>query len=183
MPHSMSLNEYCDHRQQLGLSHSYAGVYQAVRRGKIDKGVVRRKGQYRIDPEVADQEWAAATSGGRLAGAHAQGADPEPGQLPTRAESEARKLAAQAELVELDLQQRQGELVPIAEVETLWFTLGRQIRDAMEAIPARILERVLAETGELDRQQQASIRLILEGEIKQALGQLSKSMRDATRAG
>jgi phage terminase Nu1 subunit (DNA packaging protein) len=85
-------------------------------------------------------------------------------------------------MAELDLRQREGELVPITEVETLWFTLGRRIRDAMEGIPARILERGLAEVGEAGRQQQASIRLILEGEIKQALEQLSKSMTDATRA-
>ena len=107
---------------------------------------------------------------------------PQPADLPSRALSQARKEAALAAMAELDLRQREGELVPIEDVETLWFTLGRQVRDAMESIPARILERVLAEEGETGRQQQASIRLILEGEIKQALEQLSKSMTDATRA-
>lgn len=178
MKDRLSSREYARHRKSHGLKGAtQRTVVDAIRDGRLTPRSVCRdaRGHWSINPEIADQEWAANTI------AH-NSPQPQPADLASRAESQARKEAALAEMAELELRQKKGELVDIGEVEDLWFTLGRQIRDGLEAIPARILERILSEVGEVGRQQQAAIRVILEVEIKQVLESLSKSVRDATRA-
>lgn len=62
------------------------------------------------------------------------------------------------------------------QVTALWFSAARQTRDALEAIPARVLDQIYAQFGLTDRSQQAEVRLILEEEINTALENLSRSL-------
>jgi len=173
MENRLSSRAYARHRKSRGLrGATQRTVIDAIRDGRLTTRSVCRdvRGHWSINPEIVDQEWSENTI------AH-NSPQPRSTDLPSRAQSQARKEAALARMAELDLQVKQGTLVEIEEVEAKWFTRGRQIRDAMEAIPARVIERLVAEIGEVGRQQQASIRLILEGEIKVALENLSRSMK------
>lgn len=195
MPKRLSLYEYCAHREALGLAASYASVQKAVQEGKIRKNVVKEGRRYFVtNAEAADAEWAgnraplahmmnlpSGTTMGRGRPKGSRTTTPEE-DTPTRAESQARKEAAQAELAELELQEKRREVVQVEEVATEWFTRARQMRDAMEAIPARVVERLLAELGQVNKQARVSVRMILEDEVKGALGDLAAEVEGGDRA-
>ncbi|MEO1003527.1 MAG: hypothetical protein AAFX65_10515, partial [Cyanobacteria bacterium J06638_7] len=61
------------------------------------------------------------------------------------------------------------ELIAVARVDVEWFKVCRQIRDAIEAIPARVLDRICSEVGELNTEQKAVVRGVLEQEHRAAL--------------
>jgi len=58
--------------------------------------------------------------------------------LPPIAESRARRMYYLAERERIELQQLQGELVSAAEVREAAFKQGREVRDALMALPARL---------------------------------------------
>ena len=60
------------------------------------------------------------------------------------ADAELREKVARAKLAELKLQEALGELVPLAEVKKNLFTFGAEIRNALQAIPDRIIDNLLA---------------------------------------
>ncbi|MEO1004231.1 MAG: hypothetical protein AAFX65_14150, partial [Cyanobacteria bacterium J06638_7] len=123
----MSITEYSNQRAKLGVACSYGAIRQAILNGKINKGVVKRHGRNWIDPEVADQEWAATTL------SRAATPIPAEGGGDTRAAAQARRDRAMAEIAELDLAERRSELIAVARVDVEWFKVCRQIRDAIEA--------------------------------------------------
>ena len=93
--------------------------------------------------------------------------------MPTRAklsmsysEARARKEAALAGLRELQLKQRQGELVEQSKVDSDWFKIGRQTRDGLFNIPDRVCAICASETD------QFKIHTLLTTEITQALESL-----------
>lgn len=79
----------------------------------------------------------------------------------------ARLTKAQADLAELRLQARSGELVLLSEVEKAVFASNRRARDRMQNIPARVSGILAAESD------QAKIFAILTREIHEALEELS----------
>jgi phage terminase Nu1 subunit (DNA packaging protein) len=79
----------------------------------------------------------------------------------------ARKETALAGLRELQLRQREGELIEVVEVSHRLFTLHRQIRQALQNIPARVSGGCAA------AKDQHAIFAILTKEIHQALQELT----------
>lgn len=82
-------------------------------------------------------------------------------------EARARKEAALAELRELQLRVRKGELVEKVAVEKVMFDRARRARDRMDNIPPRVSGICAAETS------QDKIFALLTKEIRQALEDLS----------
>jgi phage terminase Nu1 subunit (DNA packaging protein) len=78
-------------------------------------------------------------------------------------EAQRRRTVAQAIREEMENQVRKGELVERGAVEKEWNKVGRQVRDALENIPARVAGLVAAEKS------QDKCFQIIEREVRQAL--------------
>ncbi len=83
--------------------------------------------------------------------------------LPTEGLPDAlrRKETAQARLRELEVAQREGELIPAAEVQEAWLRIGTLWRTRMLAIPSKMAARLAAKKP-------AEIRALLDDEIRAA---------------
>lgn len=92
--------------------------------------------------------------------------DPESGVI-TFLEAQRRKELANAQLKELDVRRRAGELIEVATVEKVMFEKGRQTRDALLSLADR-LAGILAPIAD-----QAKVHEILLKEIHQALEALT----------
>lgn len=132
-------------------------VYQLIHRGKLT--TINGK----IDPEKADKEWAAYDQSLGRSGRKKKHAGRSPMQ-----DAILRKELAKAEIEEMKAAQLRGELVSAAEVKSTVYSLAATVRNALLRIPKRISSQVAAESD------QHKVRTILEGEIAQALTDLSK---------
>lgn len=83
---------------------------------------------------------------------------------------------AKAELMELELQKRKGDLVEVQEIGRELFKLARQARDAFENIPSRISALLAAERDE------HKIKDLLSKEIRQILWDLSEGSKKLTES-
>lgn len=75
----------------------------------------------------------------------------------------ARLTKAQAEIAEIELAQKRGELAPVADFEKATEAIMRTIRTNMMNIPQRAVTRLLGETDE------TTFKDVLQDEIRQAL--------------
>ena len=164
MGNLISATQYADRR---GVSRP--AVLQAIRQGRLTKSVTREGRNYRIDPDLADQEWAATTSLDR--GEHnnrmmLQDAGAE-GDAASYAASRAKREAYEAELARLKYEQQAGTLVDAEAVKKEAFKTARTIRDGLLNIP----DRVSAELAGIDdsfavhRRLTEEIRKVLENAL------------------
>lgn len=93
--------------------------------------------------------------------------DFEPSKDPAIAKSQAKKEEFRAKLVELEYEERVGNLLRRDETEKEWFRRGRQVRDAVLNVAAR-LDGILAAESD-----QRKVRDLLETELRQALESLA----------
>jgi phage terminase Nu1 subunit (DNA packaging protein) len=89
-----------------------------------------------------------------------------PGNL---TDERARLTKAQADLTELKLKVRRGELVSRAAVEAEWFRMGREVRDSLSNLPSRLAGIVSAEKNQ-DRNYAT-----IEKEVRQCLETVGKA--------
>jgi len=176
----ISPDEYAKQRNVSGRA-----VRKAIATGRLVKGAHREGGRWKIDPAVADQEWQRNTApqfqrenkgGGRAKG---QGggapAGPPPGsggetpKVPSQAQAAAVRTMYQARLLELDLKERQGLLVPKSEVEKVWFEEGRRVRDAVRRSPQQMIGDIARAVGGLNQEQRAEVLLIIERHLVKTL--------------
>jgi len=92
-------------------------------------------------------------------------------------DAQARKERALADLRELELAERRGELVSLAEVNEEAFAAARSVRDAMLAIADRTAAILAAESDPV------KLHKILTDEIRKALGTTSTELPDLVRPG
>ena len=181
----LTIRGYARHR---GVSHT--AVRKALATGRITTGA-----DGRIDPVLADQEWATSTNLSKprnsvtgvpkkrkapdapsdplgvpgleegLAPLSGEGGAPR--LVSSYAASRAAREAYLARLAKLDFEQRSGKLVDADEVRAQIFGLGRRLRDALLGLPDR-LAPVLA--GQAD---QAAVHRLLTEEIMVCLAELS----------
>jgi len=141
---------------------SRQAVHKDIRSGKIP--TVDGK----IDPVAADMALALAADPAKIhASAHGM---PETAQRMIPAEdgavvlsyweAKAKKESYQAEIARLDCERRRGELVEAGQVKKDAFRFGRQVRDRLEGIPARISAMVAAEGDPLRVQQLLSAEIV-----------------------
>ena len=167
----ISANAYAKHR-----GVSLQAVLRAIREGRLPTAAVQREsGRWDIDPEVADQEWAANTDSGQGAPAHAKNRvdtpdDDEPeveaGQPISYAEARAQHERFKARLAQLELEEREAKLVQVEAVQRESFRMARLVRDAMLNIPDRVAGELAAE------QNQFKVHQRLVKEIRRALEDL-----------
>lgn len=128
----------------------------------------------RVDPEVADIQWARKTdphqalrgSGGRVPRAPLT----VPGAAPADdgfSDARARRESALAELAELDLAERRGELVRTDDVQRALVGKVMGLRDSLDTLADRLSPLLAAESDP------ARIYALLREEVRQALHALA----------
>lgn len=150
-------------------------VLKAIKTGKIVKGcVIDEHGKKKINPEIADAEWASnsdplrAKMGDRfdLSAAIPKGFErvPKPAikaklepkpvvpsypavkslQDETLASARKAQEVYKAKIAEVDYKKRIGELVMKADVYKALFAFGQELRTQFQAIPDRVVDNMLA---------------------------------------
>lgn len=162
----ISQSEYA---KQRGISRE--AVRQAVAAGRIN--LIDGK----IDPAVADIQWAANTRNPKAAFAQPklliERSIPDPAApFPDTAIpqtvydlqlSRAKREHHEANIAEMRERQKAGELVELAQVHLAYTTLAAQLRSALERIPDKIATRIAAETDE------HTVHALLLAELDQAM--------------
>jgi phage terminase Nu1 subunit (DNA packaging protein) len=82
-----------------------------------------------------------------------------------------RSAKADAELKELELLERKGELISASEVKSAAFESGRRVRDAIGNVPSRISALLAAENDPM------KVKELLTNELRQALEGLSNQSK------
>lgn len=147
---------------------SQPAVSQAIHSGRLIKAIIKDGKRIKIDPDIADREWAANTQGGRGAAPQrlASGVDlPDAIDAADYNASRAKREAYNAELARLEVEEKQGQLVAADEVRKTAFAVARQVRDGILNIPDRVSAELAAVTDqfEIHRRLTAEIRKALEG--------------------
>lgn len=183
----MALVSQREYSRIRGVSHS--AVRKAIATGRISTSDGTSKGK--IDPAVADREWAEntdlSTSRNSVAGAPKHRRAKDGPSLPMEldggngdgsgrsagaggtgyARARAAREAALAQIAKLDLDERMGVLVRADEVKLAAFNAARKARDQLIAIPARLAPVLVAvETS-------AEIEALLDSEIERICKELS----------
>ncbi len=93
----------------------------------------------------------------------------------TEGEARRRKEVALMGLRELELQERQSELVRVADVTATWADISTKVRDAVMRIPSRLVNRL---PDEIRRQ----VHTIANDEVRRVLTSLSDEIRSGGRS-
>ena len=135
--------------------------------GLIARGVIPALPSGRVDPEAADRAWAdnGGAQGGHAATREERAAGPVAKGSTTYAEARRYREIARAALTRLDLEERQGRLLPVERVIAEQSRALRTVRDRVLALPDRIAAG-LAATADL-----GETRRILEAALRGALGE------------
>jgi hypothetical protein len=169
---------------------SHTAVRKALAAGRITAGA-----DGRLDPVLADQEWATSTNLSKprnsvigvpkkrrvpdassdplgmpgpeddIVGPPAEGGAPR--LVSSYAASRAAREAYLARLAKLDFEERSGKLVDADQVRAQIYGLGRRLRDAFLGLPDRLAPLLV---GQAD---QATVHRLLTQEIMTCLAELS----------
>lgn len=144
----------------LGVSRQAISV--AARKGRI-----RKEPNGKFDPDVARAMWFANRK------APPPKADDASASATTgRAATEAERAKIKLERERIGLERERGELIPRAEAEATVETIGSAVQAWCQSVPARVAQRIAAETGADVR----TIRAILAEEIGSLQDQLVESI-------
>ncbi len=113
-------------------------VRDAIHSGRLTKSITYEGGKPKItDVELADKEWDANTQStrGKLSSLEELG-------VPQVYISQARREYARAQLLELDLQERLGELVPVSEVGAKFVEVVNAAKTKLLGVATRIKQRL-----------------------------------------
>jgi hypothetical protein len=163
-------------------------VRKAIETGRLIESAHRVGGRWKIDPAKAAQEWDRNTApqfqrknkgGGRKPAAErtpaTEGVDAPAAKVPSQAAAAAVRTMYQARLLELDLKERQGLLVPKADVDRVWFEEGRRVRDAVRRTPQQMIGDIARAVGGINQEQRAEVLLILERHLVKTLEGLASA--------
>ena len=165
--------------QKLGVSPQ--AVRKAIAEGRL-KDATRREGKaWEIDEAQALQEWDRNTAPqfqrGRMLERQqmiqASAASAVKDKIPSQAQAAAIRTMYQARLLELDLKQRQGELVSSADMERQRFETGRCVRDALLRTGQLMIGEIAKAAGGLTPEQRAEVLLVIERHHVKALEALA----------
>jgi hypothetical protein len=173
----MQLITQAEYARRRGVSR--AAVTQAVKAGRI----MLIDG--RIDPDVADIQWAKNTPNSRTGGPATGAVPPTRNPLrgseveappagagdPTLLDARTRREQALAELAELELAEKRGELVPVEDIRKALVPKILGVRDALDTLADRLAPLLAAEADP------AKVYAMLKQEHRQILAQLSSESR------
>lgn len=177
-PALLSPAAYARHRASRGLvGSSRESVRKAVAEGRIT--LIDGK----IDPTVADIQWAANTRARvRNAGSDPAPIAPQPAAGPIIAndadprvsyeEARRRRELAEASIAEMKQAELAGDLIRIDAVRHALSSKVSAMRDSFLQIPSRLSPQLAATNDSIE------IARLLEGEIRQALEQISTYAND-----
>lgn len=96
-------------------------------------------------------------------------------------ENKTRREGALAELAELELAKKRGDLVERARVEAAAFAIGRMLRDAVLGMPTRLAPELagMADAFEIEIKLRDTLRKIFEDTTKLTAEDLTKAMGQA----
>jgi hypothetical protein len=177
MSELMSLRGYAAHR-----GCALSAVQRAIASGRITPVVDDQTGAKRIDAMAADAQWQRNTDpeqqaralAGRApnlarkpaaAGGDRREPEPEAGEWMA---AKIRRERAAAELLELELKQKAGELVPVADVVKLFGERLRAFRDGVLGVTSRLGDRLVALPDV------AAVDAVLRPELEQLLTDLAR---------
>jgi hypothetical protein len=131
---------------------SAEAVSKAVASGRLHKSVTRVDGRPKIvDPELADREWAANTrsNGDRPEPAAPAQVPAHSGGIPDlntsralRAAAAARRETALADLAELDVAERRGQVVDVDEARADVIAAYSVVKTRLLGVPSRVAQRL-----------------------------------------
>ena len=192
MESTISIREYA---RRIGVTE--AAVRRAIRTGKIVKGIIPnvKNGRPMVIQSIADREWAASYTGKTNAApilkerfgfndAGTPQASAVSITLPTNNEEEQDNLGAisnprtmrdaqlkeqiyKANMAEIKYNEALGKLVKKEAVYKKFFEFGTQVREAMQSIPDRVIDLILASSSRNEAHE------ILSAELSRALDTLS----------
>ncbi|MDB4884155.1 MAG: hypothetical protein JWL95_2921 [Gemmatimonadetes bacterium] len=139
----LSLRKYALHRKAAGLAGGTLNAVQvAIKSGRLSKSITP-DGQI-ASAAAADAEWSSTTHVDRipLSGPTAAGTAP-----PDLAESRARREAAEATLVEIELAEKRNELLPAKDVESRLVNVFAGCKTKLLGVPSRARQRDPSLTG------------------------------------
>ena len=160
-------------------------VHKAIKSGKISRGYVEvGPGKFKIDPDVAASEWGknfdpSYSSSPKIREALQPKAvpdvQPQTGSDSSLASAKKAQAILRAKLLDLELREKQGQLVDKQQVYKQLFEMGQQIRSAILTVPDRVIDTLIATT---DRN---AAHTILVNELTEALISLSEIADKKTR--
>ena len=164
---TITIREYARRR-----NCSDTAIHKAITSGKITKGLVKIDGVKwsRINPDIADQEWvqnfnAIKSQNPKMAAKIFEITTKEPDIIPipsikepvtvqtpqeppekdtTLVQAQRARAVYEAKMKELEYKRMLGTLVDQAKVYRNLFTFGQEIRSALQALPDRIIDDILA---------------------------------------
>jgi hypothetical protein len=160
----MTQAEYARHR---GVSRS--AVSQKIKAGAIP--FIRENGRILLDPDAVNLAWDANSDNTKK-----RDAEPEESskvEIPkegTIAAANLRKAETEADLKKLELQKKQGELLPMRVVESQVFDIVRITRDRIRGMPAKLAPQLAIEDSS------AIVFEILQAECDAVLKGLSEGL-------
>lgn len=162
---SISLRAYALHRKAAGLTGTtLRAVQEAIVAGRLARSLTR--GKKIRSAAAADAEWGASTKAEHVPLTGPAASMPSGAQQPAvngLAAARTRREAAQAAIREMELAERQGELVPAKDVELHLANLFAQCRTRLLSIPARARQRDPSLSGPQLMILEALLREALEG--------------------
>jgi len=134
----LSLRAYAAWRKSKGLrGGSLEAVRRAIQSARLVDSLVTVDGVQKVsDPEAADREWEANTEPGRggIPG-FTSGEEEDDQEPPAIVQAAARLKAAQADLAELTVRKRAGDLVDAEEVQAGFVDLCTTARNKLLGLP------------------------------------------------
>jgi len=134
----LSIRGYAQHRKDEGLP---GGNPSAVQRA-IKAGRITRNRHGKIDPERADAEWSKHTNPALSHGKPESGGNGDSADG-TYQEHRARIAAIDAEIKQLDLDERRKRVAPVELVGRLQFQFARALRDRMLQVGAHVAPEIV----------------------------------------
>jgi hypothetical protein len=158
---SVGLREYARHRRC-----ALNAVQTAIKSGRLSKSLTK-DGRIR-SIKLADAEWAATTQEDRIpiSGPAAVARPAKPASLQ---EARARREMALARIAEIELEDLEGELIPVAEARADIINKFAIVRTRLLAVPSKLAQQLPSEKRDL-----ALIRLV-EDLIREGLEELAAS--------
>jgi hypothetical protein len=176
----MGLIKVAAFAEQMGISPQ--AVRKAISEGRLKDSVQRDGRSWLVDDQLAAAEWDRNTAPqfqrGRMAERQqAQAAVVPPAglqnKIPSQSQAAAVRTWYQAKLLELDLKQRNGELVSAAEMQRVRFESGRRVRDAVLRLGQQMIGDIARAAGALTPDQRSEVLLVIERHHVKALEALA----------
>lgn len=172
----MGLVKVAAFARQMGISPQ--AVRKAISEGRLKDSVQREGRSWLVDDQLAAAEWDRNTAPqfqrGRMAERQQAQAVVPPsaglqGKIPSQSQAAAVRTWYQAKLLELDLKQRNGELVPAADMQRVRFESGRRVRDAVLRLGQQMIGDIARAAGGLTPEQRSEVLLVIERHHVKAL--------------